>query len=76
VESDHKPLEAILRKPLSSAPRRLQGMMLRIQGYDITVQYERGKDMHLADTLLTTRVSLIWSTWLVSYPSGMGDFGV
>ena len=31
VESDHKPLEAILQKLLCAAPRRLQGMMLRIQ---------------------------------------------
>ena len=51
VESDHKPLEAILDKPLSAAPRRLQGMMLRIQDYDITVRYKKGKEMYLVDTL-------------------------
>ena len=51
VDSDHKPLEAILRKPLANAPRRLQGMMLRIQDYDIAVRYKRGKEMYLADTL-------------------------
>jgi hypothetical protein len=51
IESDHKPLEAILSKSLSAAPRRLQGMMLRIQGYDITVTYKKGKEMYLADTL-------------------------
>ena len=51
VESDHKPLEAILDKPLSAAPRRLQGMMLRIQDYDITVKYKKGKEMYVADTL-------------------------
>ncbi|KAK3737844.1 hypothetical protein QZH41_004781 [Actinostola sp. cb2023] len=28
VQSDHKPLEAILKKPLSRAPQRLQGMMM------------------------------------------------
>lgn len=35
VRSDHKPLESILKKPLSSAPRRLQGMMMRLQKYNI-----------------------------------------
>jgi len=51
VGSDRKPLESILRKPLASAPRRLQGMMMRLQKDAFEVSYERGKDMHLPDTL-------------------------
>ena len=51
VESDHKPLETILQKPLVRAPRRLQSMMMRLQKYDFNVHYERGTNMHLADTL-------------------------
>jgi len=51
IESDHKPLEMILLKPLARAPRRLQLMMMRLQKYDFTVHYERGKNMHLADML-------------------------
>lgn len=51
VQSDHKPLESIVWKPLLSAPKRLQRMMLRIQKYDLTVVYVPGKDMLLADTL-------------------------
>lgn len=39
IESDHKPLEAIMNKPLSSAPRRLQGMMLRFHS---SVQERQG----------------------------------
>ena len=31
VYSDHKPLKSILRKPLASAPRQLQGMMMHLQ---------------------------------------------
>jgi hypothetical protein len=31
VQSDHKPLEIIIRKPLQSAPKRLQSMLLRMQ---------------------------------------------
>ena len=52
IESDHKPLEMILQKPLARAPRRLQLMMVRLQKYDFTVHYERGENMHLADMLL------------------------
>jgi hypothetical protein len=51
IQSDHKPLESILKKSLACAPRRLQGMMMRLQKYDYEVRYERGKNMHLADTL-------------------------
>lgn len=51
VHSDHKPLESILKKPLATAPRCLQGMMTRLQKYSVDVRYDCGKDMHLADTL-------------------------
>ena len=51
VESDHKPLEAITRKPLTTAPPRLQRMLLRLQRYDFIVKYKPGKEMVLADTL-------------------------
>ena len=56
VESDHKPLESICKKSLQSAPKRLQRMMLRLQRYDFEVQYKRGAEMYLADTL--SRASL------------------
>lgn len=51
VESDHKPLESIFKKPLMSVPARLQRMMLRIQGYDLVVCYKPGKYMYIPDTL-------------------------
>ena len=51
VQSDHKPLESIMKKPLSSAPARLQRMLLRLQKYDITLTHKPGKEMVLADTL-------------------------
>ena len=35
VESDHKPLESILKKSLMSAPKRLQRMMLRLRNFAI-----------------------------------------
>ena len=51
VESDHKPLEILLKKPLKDAPRRIQRMMLELQRYDMTVQYKKGEQLHLADAL-------------------------
>ena len=51
VESDHKPLEAIFKKHLSSAPPRIARMMLRIQKYDAEIKYVPGKDIPVADAL-------------------------
>ena len=51
VHSDHQPLETIFKKPLSRAPRRPQRMMLRLQNYHFTVQYKKGKELFVADTL-------------------------
>ena len=51
VDSDHKPLEYIFQKPLHSAPKRLQRMLLRLQKYSLSVVYKKGKEMFLADTL-------------------------
>ena len=51
IESDHKPLEAIFKKPLSQAPSRLQKMLLQFQVYDITLVYKKGLEMYIADAL-------------------------
>ena len=51
VETDHKPLEAIVLKPLNSAPKRLQRMLLRLQKYSLNIKYKKGEKMFLADTL-------------------------
>ena len=51
VESDHQPLEMIMQKPLSRAPKRLQRMLLQLQKYSLKVRYKKGSLMHLADTL-------------------------
>ena len=57
VHSDHKPLEVIVTKPLHRAPKRLQRMLLRLQSYDYTLVYRKGKMMELADTLSRAYVS-------------------
>lgn len=51
VQSDHKPLEAIIKKPLCKASPRLQRMLLRLQRYQIGITYVPGKFMYIADTL-------------------------
>lgn len=48
---DHKPLEVIM-KPLLSAPKQLQPMLLRLQGYDVSIRYCPGKPLPVADTYL------------------------
>ena len=51
MNTDHKPLEAISKKPLDRAPKHLQGMLFRILAYDINVQYTPGHTQHLADMM-------------------------
>ena len=51
VQTDHKPLEMIVLKPLYLAPKRLQRMLMRLQTYDVKVSYHQGKEVYLADTL-------------------------
>ncbi|KAI8480674.1 hypothetical protein Bbelb_415670 [Branchiostoma belcheri] len=51
VQTDHKPLEMIVLKPLHAAPKRLQRMLMRLQQYDVKITYKPGKEMFLADTL-------------------------
>ncbi|XP_053376863.1 uncharacterized protein K02A2.6-like [Mercenaria mercenaria] len=50
-QTDHKPLLAIWKKDLHSAPPRLQRMLLQLQQYDIDLVFVPGKNIPLADTL-------------------------
>lgn len=51
TETDHQSLVIILKKPIHTAPARLQRMLLQLQANDITLVYKKGKHMYLADTL-------------------------
>ena len=51
IQSDHKPLEAIIKKPPQNTPPRLQRMLLSLQKYDTDLVYLAGKENILADTL-------------------------
>ncbi|XP_075157939.1 uncharacterized protein LOC142231205 [Haematobia irritans] len=51
IETDHKPLETIFKKPLYSAPQRLQSILLYVMPYSPHVVYRKGSEIKLADTL-------------------------
>ena len=51
VETDHKPLISIFKKTLTSAPRRLQRMLLRLQNYTFDLIFKPGTEVIVADTL-------------------------
>ena len=51
IESDHKPLETLLRKPMSASPMRIQRMRLKLQPYSFKLIHVSGKSIGLADCL-------------------------
>ncbi|XP_055604633.1 uncharacterized protein K02A2.6-like [Uranotaenia lowii] len=51
VKTDHKPLLNVFRKPLLTAPKRLQHMLLNLQRYNIVLEYVTGKENVVADAL-------------------------
>jgi len=51
VITDHKPLVAIHKKALASAPKRLQRMLLRLQRYSYQIEYKPGFNLLVSDTL-------------------------
>ena len=59
VEKDHKSLAAILRKPLSQAPKRLQDIMMRYHRYDVHFVFVKGTDLLIADTLSRARCHIL-----------------
>lgn len=55
VHTDHKPLPAIFKKNISSAPTRLQRLVHELTRYNIAVEHRPGKTIPIADCL--SRVS-------------------
>ncbi|CAB3997901.1 retrotransposon-like family member retr-1, partial [Paramuricea clavata] len=55
IETDHKPLESIWKKSITSASPRLQRLLLRMSKYDVDLRYIEGKKNVIADAL--SRVS-------------------
>ncbi|KAJ8038316.1 hypothetical protein HOLleu_15704 [Holothuria leucospilota] len=50
VESDHRPLESVMKKPLYEAPLCLQSLLMQLQHYDVDVRYRKGEELYIADT--------------------------
>ena len=51
IETDHKPLESIFKKPLQSAPPRLQRLLFDVLQYSPKIVYKQGKDIPIPDAL-------------------------
>ena len=51
IETDHKPLTAIVNKPLHAATAHLQHMLLQLQRYNLKFVYKKGTELYQADTL-------------------------
>ena len=49
--------KSIIKKPLSQAPTRIQRLLLRLQRYDVDLQYKPGKELVIADALSRAYVS-------------------
>ena len=57
VETDHRPLESIFKKLLSQMSPRIQRMMLKVQKYNLKVQYKSGRELYIADMLSRACIS-------------------
>lgn len=62
VETDHRPLVAIMKKNLNEMSPRIQRMMMKMQRYDIELIYTPGKHLILADALSRAPVKCYVST--------------
>ena len=51
AETDHMPLVTIFKKALCDTPPRLQRMILKLQPYDFSLEFVKGKHNIVADTL-------------------------
>lgn len=51
VETDHRPLVAIIKKNLNEMSPRIQRLMMKLQRYDFDLIYTQGKHIVLADAL-------------------------
>ena len=51
THTDHKPLINVMNKPLLENPTRIQRLLLRLQCYNLKLQYVPGKDLHVPDML-------------------------
>ncbi|GFR22222.1 uncharacterized protein K02A2.6 [Trichonephila clavata] len=51
VQTDHKPILGFIKKPCDTISPRLQRMLLRLNKYNIQLEYVPGKNLVIADAL-------------------------
>ena len=51
IVSDHTPLQQIIKKDIRDTSTWLQQLLVRCQGYDFTIEYKKGVEMHISDCL-------------------------
>ena len=51
VMTDHKPLISCLKKPVNTSPVRIQRLLLRLQRYNLKLNYVPGKFLYIPDML-------------------------
>ncbi|GFX36302.1 uncharacterized protein K02A2.6 [Trichonephila clavipes] len=51
VQTDHKPILGLSKKPYDTISPRLQGKVFRLNKYNIQLEYVPGKNLVIADTL-------------------------
>ena len=51
IYTDHKPIVAIFKKHFAKCPPRIQRFLLRLQPYSIEINYKKGPEQVVADTL-------------------------
>lgn len=58
IESGHKPLETIFKKPIHQALPRLYRMFMEIVPYNTKVIYKKGTELYVADSLSLRRTMI------------------
>lgn len=65
VQTDHKPILGLSKKPYDAISPRLQRLLLRLNRYDIKLEYVPGKELLIADALSRAQSAVdIFDDWL------------
>ena len=62
IKSDHKPLETIIRKPVSSKHPSIQRFLFSLMKHDMQIEFVPGNFLHIAETSSRAHSPLISKT--------------
>lgn len=62
IKSDHKPLETIIRKPVSSKHPSIQRFLFSLMKHDMQIEFVPGNFLHIAETSSRAHSPLISQT--------------